>query len=144
MNRARDFITYANSISNRDLYLYLSGISEIKEDYKKALTHYKNYHLLSGKLKSTGLDEKVWELVSPLPSEEITSVLCLPFESGEEKGLVGIYHSQSNAYNREDYEILEMLSSYAAIALSNSHQTEIIQQINWGETDRFVRKFKTI
>lgn len=241
LGKARDLINYANSIQNRDLYLYLSGLNEIRENYKSALTHYKNYHMLSGKVKSSEIDEKVWELETEsfrevnrrirkisemgrlltallerdqvietlfhsvqsifnmdcfiiglyrstenVPLEiyngkgekishstlrvthprnpeswvaihrtglifnelyedflpyfpvlenivsigEMSSVLCLPFDSGDEKGLISIYKVKSGAFNREDYEILEMLTSFASIALSNARQTEISREKN--------------
>ncbi|MBB6481579.1 tetratricopeptide repeat-containing diguanylate cyclase [Spirochaeta isovalerica] len=242
LNEARDLINYANSIQNRDLYLYLSGLNEIKENYRSALIHYKNYHMLSGKIKSSETDEKIWEMetesfremnrrirkisemgrlltalldrdqviktlfhsvqsifevdcfviglymsgeellpldcynsrgekisssilpviqprnpetwvaihrtglifneisedyipyfpvmetIVPLP--DMSSVLCLPFDSGNEKGLISIYREKTGAFNREDYEILEMLTSYASIALSNARQTEISREKN--------------
>jgi len=242
LDQARDYVTYANSVQNRDLYLYLSGLNEIRGNYKGALIHYKNYHMLSGKIKSAEIDEKVWELetesfrevnrrikkisemgrlltalldreqvidtlfqsvqsifqvdcfviglhmlgddllplhaykgngvkigssalplshprnpetwvaihrtglifnelekdyipyfpqlesVVPLP--DMSSVLSLPFDSGVEKGLISLYREKTGAFNREDYEILEMLTSYASIALSNARQTEINREKN--------------
>lgn len=242
LNRAREYITVSNSTNNRDLYLYLSGIYEIKGDYRQALTHYKNYHRLTGKVKSAELDQKIWELETEaieevsrrirrigemgklmtalldreqvietlyssvravfdvhlfalgltVPGEtelqirfyrsdgenfrevatsltdpsnpeawvtvhrtglifndmekdyqvyfpvlnriakegEIRSVLCLPVEAGEERGFIAVYSPKKRAFNREDYEILEMLNSYATIAWCNARQTEIVREKN--------------
>lgn len=243
LNKARDYINFSNSVGNRELYLFLSVLSEIKGNYKSALIHYKNFHMLSGKVKSTEIDEKVWEmetesfrevndrirqisemgrtLTAQLDREAIiqalyqsinsifevdfyvlalnqvegmhtitlkiydnsgreiesteqeishpvnpeswvgihrtglifnemyedylsyfssmqisdalksmSSVLCLPFDSGEEKGVISLYKAKPESFNREDYEILEMLTSYTSIALSNARQTEIIRQKN--------------
>jgi diguanylate cyclase (GGDEF)-like protein len=45
-------------------------------------------------------------------------------------GIMGIYSRNKNSFNNEDREFLAMLSSYAAIALENAAQTEIIRSKN--------------
>lgn len=242
LNQAREYFTDSNAINNRKLFLLLSKISERKGDYITALDHYREYHKLYGKVKSTDLDEKIWQmeteqlnkmnhrittisemgkkmtallerkevietlleslkslfsvdfcifgeidessrilkaelfnipfgkridvelncmiprnieswvsehrtglLLSNIPSEyktyfssldnshipeSVSSVICLPFETGEIRGVIGIYSRERNKYNNEDREFLEMLSSFAAIALNNTAQTSAIKGYN--------------
>lgn len=60
----------------------------------------------------------------------VSSVLCLPFETGYGRGAIGIYSSQKNKFNDEDRDFMEMLCSFAAIALNNAFQAETIRTKN--------------
>ncbi len=63
-------------------------------------------------------------------SFEIQSALCIPFASENHRGILGIYSRNHNSFNSEDRDFLAMLSSYAAIAIENAAQTEIIRSKN--------------
>jgi diguanylate cyclase (GGDEF)-like protein len=57
----------------------------------------------------------------------VSSVLCLPFESGYGRGAIGIYSSQKNKFNEDDRYFMEMLCSFGSIALNNAFQAETIR-----------------
>lgn len=239
---AKEYLTDSNCISNRRIYLLLSELSNQKGKNDKALKFYKKYHELSGKVKSTELDEKIWQmetkqlqklnnristigemgkrltarleyssvietllkslnslfnidyciigkidrenklihvklydkesesisevrlnlentenvilwvsrhksglLLNNLETEykfyfnslndsifpnSISSTICLPLETSDFEGVIGIFNHGRNSYNNEDREFLEMLTSFAAIAINNSMKTETINSYN--------------
>lgn len=57
----------------------------------------------------------------------VSSVLCLPFESGYGHGAIGIYSSEKNNFNDDDRYFMEMLCSFASIALNNAFQAGTIR-----------------
>lgn len=60
----------------------------------------------------------------------IRSILAVPMRlGGEVIGAISTQSYQSNAYNEEDLTLLEMLASYAAIALENSRLFKKIQRL---------------
>ena len=62
--------------------------------------------------------------------ETVRSVLAVPMRLG--KQIIGVISTQSykpHAYSSEDQYLMEMLASYAAIALSNTHLFQTIQQL---------------
>ena len=60
----------------------------------------------------------------------VFSVLCLPYVYEQSRGVIAIYCREKNAFNDEDWYFMEMLTSYARIALNNSRQTETIKAYN--------------
>ncbi len=239
---AREYLSDSNSISNRRIYLLLSELSSQKGENDKALEFYKKYHVLSGKVKSTELDEKIWQmeteqlqklnsrittisemgkrLTAKLENSEVietllksldslfnidyciigqidrekeiihiklyhrefngiseiklnlantenviqwvsrhktglllnevekeyksyfnslnnsmfpktvSSTICLPLETSDYEGVIGIFNHKVNSYNNEDREFMEMLTSFAAIAINNAIKTETINSYN--------------
>jgi diguanylate cyclase (GGDEF)-like protein len=61
---------------------------------------------------------------------QVSSALCLPYETAENRGVIAIFAKKENIFNDEDWELMEMLTSYAAIALNNTKQTETIKKRN--------------
>ena len=62
--------------------------------------------------------------------EAIRSILVVPmWLGGEVIGSISAQSYQPRAYNEEDLALLEMLASYAAIALENSHLFNKIQRL---------------
>jgi len=66
---------------------------------------------------------------SVFPSS-VSSSICLPFETVDNCGVIGVYSRSMNSFNNEDRDFLEMLTSYAAIALNNTLKTETIKSYN--------------
>lgn len=62
--------------------------------------------------------------------EALSSTLCLPYETTECRGSLGIYAKKKNVFTEEDWKFMEMLTSYAATALNNTKQTERIKAYN--------------
>lgn len=60
----------------------------------------------------------------------VDSGLCLPFETSDNRGFIAVYSKKKNAFNDEDWHFMEILSSYAGIALNNCKQTETIKAYN--------------
>ncbi len=60
----------------------------------------------------------------------VFSGLCLPCMYEQRRGVVAVYSRKINAFNDEDWHFMEMLTSYATIALNNSRQTDTIKAYN--------------
>lgn len=62
--------------------------------------------------------------------ETVRSAICLPFQVDRNLGILGIFSTELNSYGSEDRDLLNMLSSYIAIALNNTKQAELIRKYN--------------
>jgi len=240
-----ELVDEANAVESRKVFRHLSAVYENKGDYKASLEHFRRYHDLSSSVKSSDLEEQIWQLeteqletlnrrisavgemgkkmtvclnregiyrilysslaelfktdfciIGEIDSEgevltggmmeyreeqasesridinlrfeprnalewtvrhqscllisdykreigdfltdadgslypvEPSSILCLPFQTGSVRGVIGVFSTEKYAFTPEDREFLELLASYAAIALSNSDHTEKILDYN--------------
>lgn len=75
---------------------------------------------------------KPWYDFMGVTADDITDGMLIPWSSGELRGTIwAVAHHSREAFDMEDYRLLNTLASFAAMALRHQRQQQILKEGEW-------------